>query len=163
MQSDRILLIPIDIDIIDSLLESDDAFKRKYGYINDGGEYLNPSPEYLHKVRDEIINHPEVYPLAVDYLIIVKDIKTVIGSIDFKYLPVDGVSEIGYGMTPTYEGHGYMSEAVVLLLEYGKQNGIKTVVADTLLDNIKSQNVLKRAGFKIDRIDQNKLWFIKNL
>ena len=163
MQSDRILLIPIDIDIIDSLLESDDAFKRKYGYINDGGEYLNPSPEYLHKVRDEIINHPEVYPLAVDYLIIVKDIKTVIGSIDFKYLPVDGVSEIGYGMTPTYEGHGYMSEAVVIMLEYGKQNGIKTVVADTLLDNIKSQNVLKRAGFKIDKIDQNKLWFIKNL
>lgn len=163
MQSDRILLIPIDIDIIDSLLESDDAFKRKYGYINDSGEYLNPSPEYLHKVRDEIINHPEVYPLAVDYLIIVKDIKTVIGSIDFKYLPVDGVSEIGYGMTPTYEGHGYMSEAVVIMLEYGKQNGIKTVVADTLLDNIKSQNVLKRAGFKIDRIDQNKLWFIKNL
>lgn len=163
MQSDRILLIPIDIDIIDSLLESDDAFKRKYGYINDGGEYLNPSPEYLHKVRDEIINHPEVYPLAVDYLIIVKDIKTVIGSIDFKYLPVDGVSEIGYGMTPTYEGHGYMSEAVVLMLEYGKQNGIKTVVADTLLDNVKSQNVLKRAGFKKDRIDQNKLWFIKNL
>ena len=163
MQSDRILLIPIDIDIIDSLLESDDAFKRKYGYINDGGEYLNPSPEYLHKVRDEIINHPEVYPLAVDYLIIVKDIKTVIGSIDFKYLPVDGVSEIGYGMTPTYEGHGYMSEAVVIMLEYGKQNGIKTVVADTLLDNIKSQTVLKRAGFKIDKIDQNKLWFIKNL
>ena len=163
IETARLLLIPITIEMIDSLLESDEAFLNHFGYINNGGEYLNPSPEYLQKVKDELIANPEVYPLAVDYLIVIKEIKTVIGSIDFKYLPKDGVSEIGYGMTPTYEGNGYMTEAVQAMLEYGKINGISTVVADTLKQNIKSQKVLLRNGFRQDKIVDNMIWFIKEL
>ena len=161
LESKRLLLIPMDIDIIDSLLESDDVFLFKYGYINDGGEYLNPSPEYLHKERDRIVSNPNNYPLAVDYLIIIKEIKTVIGTIDFKYLPVDGVTEVGYGMTPKYEGKGYMSEALGLMIEFAKENGVKKIKADTLPTNIKSQNVLKRNGFIFDKEENNMLWFIK--
>ena len=163
IESKRLLLIPIDIDIIDSLLESDDAFLSKYGYINHGGEYLNPSPDYLHNIKNRLIEHPEEYPLAVDYLIIIKDIKTVIGSIDFKYLPKNGVTEIGYGMSKEYEGHGYMSEAVSLMLEYGKANGITKVIADTLKSNVKSQNVLKRNGFILDKFEEKVIWFCKKL
>ena len=55
IESKRLLLIPIDIDIIDSLLESDDAFLSKYGYINHGGEYLNPSPDYLRNIKNRLI------------------------------------------------------------------------------------------------------------
>lgn len=163
IESNRLLLIPIDIEMIDSLLESDEAFLSKYGYINNGGEYLNPSPDYLHKIKNRLIEHPEEYPLAVDYLIIIKDIKTVIGSIDFKYLPKNGVTEIGYGMSPEYEGHGYMSEAVSLMLEYGKANGVIKVIADTLKENIKSQNVLTRNGFILDRFEDKVIWFYKTL
>ena len=112
LETRRLLLIPIDIKIIDALLESDEYFLNKFDFINDGGEYLNPSPDYLKKIRNRLLEHPEEYPLAVDYLIIVKDIKTVIGTIYFKSLPFNGVSEIGYGMTPKYEGNGYMSKAL---------------------------------------------------
>ena len=107
IETERLLLIPVDHEIIDSLLDSDESFLHKYGFVNDGGEYLNPSPDYLHKIKKRLIEHPEEYPLAVDYLITIKDIKTVIGTIYFKSLPdKDGFSEIGYGMTPKYEGHG---------------------------------------------------------
>ena len=163
IETERLLLIPIDIDMIDSFKESDDAFFMRYHLINDGGEFLNPSPEYLNKVRQEIIEHPEVYPLAVDYLIVIKELKRVIGSIDFKYLPKDGVSEIGYGLTPSYEGNGYMTEAVKAILEYGKKNGITKVLADTLINNVKSQNVLKRNGFVFDREENGFFWFYKDL
>lgn len=149
--------------MIDSLLESDDAFLSKYGYINHGGEYLNPSPEYLHKIKNRLLEHPEEYPLAVDYLIIIKEIKTVIGSIDFKYLPKNGVTEIGYGMSLEYEGHGYMSEAVGLMLDYGKAHGVTRVIADTLIENTKSQNVLKRNGFSFYKEENGMFYFQKEL
>lgn len=163
LETERLLLIPFDIDVIDALLESDAVFLHKYGYINDGGEFVNPSPDYLDKCKKRLIEHPEDYPVAVDFLIIVKELKTVIGSIDFKYLPKNGVSEIGYGMNPKYEGHGYMSEAVELMLNFGKENGISKVVADTKPSNIKSQNVLKRNGFILDKTEGEMLWFKKDL
>ena len=163
LESQRLILLPISLNMIDSLLESDDAFLSKFGYINEGGEYLNPSPEYLHKIRSRLVTHPEEYPVAVDQLIILKDSNTVIGTIYFKYLPKDGVSEVGYGMNPKYEGYGFMSEALAMMLDFGKQNDVKKVVADTSVDNIKSQNVLKRNGFALDSAKDNTLWFSKEL
>ena len=163
METNRLLLIPIDVEIIDALNESNKSFYVKYGYKNEGGEYLNPSPNYLHKIKSRLLDHPEEYPLAVDYLIIVKDIKTVIGTIYYKYLPQDGVSEIGYGMNPKFEGNGYMSEALTKMLEFGKENGIKIVKADTLKTNIKSQNVLYRSGFLLEKREEELMYFIKIL
>ena len=133
-------------------------------FINDGAEYLNPSPQYLHKIKQRLIDHPEEYPLAVDYLIIVKEVKNVIGTIYYKYLPdVDKTSEIGYGMNPKYEGHGYMSEALSAMLLMGKENNISKVIADTSIDNIKSQKVLIRCGFELIKKENDKLWFSKSL
>ena len=159
IEGKRIELIPVDVEIIDTLLISDEAFFERYGLRNDGGEYLNPSPDYLHKIRTKLIEHPEEYPLAVDQLIVLKDIKTVIGTIYYKSLPIDGVSEIGYGMNPSYEGNGYMSEALLLMLIVGKKYGINKVTADTTIDNIKSQKVLRRNGFVLDKIEGNMMWF----
>ena len=164
LETKRLSLIPIDCGMIDSLLESDQAFLDRYGFINDGGEYLNPSPDYLHKIKRRLIDHPEEYPFAVDYLIVVKEIKTIIGSIDFKRLPdKEGITEIGYGMSPQYEGHGYMTEAVMAMLDYAKEYGVVKVVADTLIPNKKSQNVLGRCGFSFVKEEGEMFWFEKLL
>ena len=164
LETKRLLLIPVDCEILDSLLESDEVFFNKYGFVNQGGEFLNPSPDYLYKIKQRLFDYPEEYPLAVDYLIVVKEIKTVIGTIYFKYLPnEDGTSEIGYGMNPKYEGHGYMSEALSTMLLFGRDNNIVEVVADTLVDNVKSQNVLIRCGFSLIKKENDKLWFSKAL
>lgn len=160
METERLILMPLDCEMLDSLLDSDDAFLAKYGLINDGGEYLTPSAEYLLKEKQRLLDHPEVYPFAVDYLIVIKELKTVIGSIDFKYLPDEqGVTEIGYGMRPKYEGHGYMTEAVLAMIAFAKENGVKTIVADTLPDNAKSQRVLVRCGFTFSKKENGMLWF----
>ena len=155
----RIKLIPIDVEMIDSLLTSDECFYEKYGLKNDGGEFLNPSHDYLRKIKDRQLAHPEEYPLAVDQLIILDETNTVIGTIYFKSLPVDGSVEIGYGMSPHYEGNGYMSEALLLMIIVGKKYGINKVTADTTIDNIKSQKVLRRNGFVLDKIEGNMMWF----
>ena len=159
----RLILVPIDVGMIDSLLVSDEVFLREYGYINKGGEYLNPSPDYLHKIRARLVEHPEEYPLAVDQLIVLKESNTVIGTIYFKSLPANGISEIGYGMSPEFEGNGYMGEALDAMLTYGRENGIQKAIADTTKDNVKSQNVLARAGFVQVKDDGDMLLFEKEL
>ena len=164
IETDRLLLIPMDLNVIDALLESDDAFFNRYGIINDGGEFINPSPDYLHKEKRRLVDHPEEYPFAVDYLIVVKATKTAIGSIDYKRMPDENaISEIGYGMSPQYEGHGYMTEALLAMISFGKDNGVKKIIADTLIDNVKSQNVLLRCGFSQTGKEGNKYWFAKSL
>lgn len=161
MENDILKVIPITIDMIDCLLESNEAFYNNYGLINDGGEFLVPSKNYLLLIRKRMIERKEEYPLAVDHLIVLKSINTVIGSIYYKYLPKDGVSEIGYGMNNKYEGHGYMTRALKLMIEYGKANGIEIIKADTLIQNKKSQNVLLRNGFNEDYRDDKNIYFIR--
>ena len=162
-ENERIKLIPITLEMIDHLLISDKDFYDTYGLVNEGEEYLNPSPDYLHKIRKRLEEHPEEYPLAVDQLIVLKETNTVIGTIYYKKLPNHGASEVGYGMNPKYEGHGYMTEALSLLLEYGKIHGVTIVFADTLCNNFKSQNVLDRNGFIAYKEDGHTMWFSKML
>lgn len=95
-------------------------------------------------------------------MIILKESKTVIGTIYFKSLPQNGECEIGYGMNPAYEGNGYMTEALMAMLEFGKANGVARITAETTVDNIKSQNVLRRSGFAIGKAEGNHLWFSYN-
>jgi glycine hydroxymethyltransferase len=77
-------------------------------------------------------NIKEVIP---EFLLVLKENGHVIGSIDYKYIPVNAVTEVGYGMNPHYQGQGYMSEALTAFLKLGQRLGIKTVLADTLKAN----------------------------
>ena len=113
---------------------------------------------FLRKLEREIAEDPEHYLFFTEFLIVLKETSHVIGSIDFKYVPRGGVTEVGYGMNPAYTGHGYMSEALAAFLRFGKSLGVRKVLADTRPDNVKSQNVLKRCGFRFLREDKNLWW-----
>ena len=52
-------------------------------------------------------------------------------------------------MDKDHQGNGYMKEAVNLVLEYIKNDlELHRVEASTLVDNVKSQSVLKSCGFE---------------
>ena len=55
-----------------------------------------------------------------------------------------------------------MNEALTAFLALGKSLGIRTVLADTRPDNVRSQNVLKRCGFRFLREEGN-LWWERTL
>ena len=56
---------------------------------------------------------------------------------------------LGYCMAKDHQGNGYMKEAVNLVLEYIKNDlELHRVEASTLVDNVKSQSVLKSCGFE---------------
>ena len=57
--------------------------------------------------------------------------------------------EIGYELLPKYHGQGIMTEAVTKVLEYAiKTHGLKTIDAQTHIDNQNSIKLLQRLNFK---------------
>lgn len=71
-----------------------------------------------------------------------------IGDLCFKGLGEDGVVEIGYGTYTGFEGKGYMTEAVMALVQWAcRQSGVLRIEAETDKDNKASQRVLEKAGF----------------
>jgi RimJ/RimL family protein N-acetyltransferase len=75
--------------------------------------------------------------------------RVVVGTADFKNVPnKDNEVEIGYGLGKGFEHNGYMTEAVQAMCNWAiAQNNISHVIAETDIDNLQSQNVLRRCGF----------------
>lgn len=60
----------------------------------------------------------------------------------------NNIAEIGYVLKPDFRGHGYMTEAVKTVTEFGLQEmKVLQVCAYTEHDNRASQSVLVKAGF----------------
>jgi RimJ/RimL family protein N-acetyltransferase len=97
-----------------------------------------------------IENDPENYMYHSFWFIIRKSDKKVLGSMDFKNIPNElGEVEIGYGLGTKYEHNGYMTEAIKAFCKMALNiEKIKTVIAETEIENIPSQKVLERCGFK---------------
>ena len=162
IETKRLILFPHTKENL-ALFNSDiKAFEREYGVKYSGEELDYILKDYLKKLEKEIENDPENYLFFTVFLIVLKESDLVIGSIDYKYKPKDGVTEVGYGLNTEYEGHGYMTEALTAFLEFGGSLGLKAVLAETLKENVRSQNVLKRCGFHFLREDKN-LWWKINL
>ena len=162
IETERLVLFPYTAENL-ALFNSDlPLFEETYGVVYRGEELDYLLIGFLKKLEKEIAEDPAHYLFFTEFLITLKENSRVVGSIDYKYIPRNGVTEVGYGMNPAYTGHGYMTEALTAFLDFGKKLGIRTVRADTLPDNVKSQNVLKRCGFRFLREDGN-LWWEKEL
>ena len=162
LESARLVLFPYTAENL-ALFNSDlPRFEEEFGVVYRGEELDHLLRTFLLKLEREIAEDPERFLFFTEFLIVLKENSRVIGSIDYKYVPQDGVTEVGYGLNPDYEGYGYMTEALTAFLSFGKGLGIRVVRADTLKENTKSQNVLKRCGFSFLKEEGN-LWWEKEL
>jgi len=107
-----------------------------------------------------IENDPANYMYHSFWFIIRKSDKKVVGSMDFKNIPDElGEVEIGYGLGTKYEHNGYMAEAIKAFCEMALNNEkIKTVIAETEIENIPSQKVLEKCGFKKYKEEKTIWW-----
>ena len=160
LETERLVLFPYTKENL-ALFNRDLGAFEDYFDVRYRGEELDYLLKgFLLKLEDEIAADPEHFLFFTEFLIVKKDDSRIIGSIDYKSIPKDGVTEVGYGMNPAYTGHGYMTEALRAFLDFGRSLGIRIVRADTLPDNIPSQNVLKRCGFRFLCEDGNLWWEI---
>ncbi len=159
IETERLVLFPYTEENLPLFNNDLPRFEEAFGVAYRGEELDHLLRDYLRKLEHDIAADPEHFLFFTEFLIVLKENSHVIGSIDYKYVPHDGVTEVGYGLNPRYEGRGYMSEALRAFLDFGRAKGIKSVLAETLPDNLKSQNVLRRCGFRFLRAEDGKLWW----
>ena len=158
IETERLLLFPYTKENL-ALFNSDiEGFERELGVEYQGEELDYLLKDFLLKLEKEIEEDPENYLFFTEFLIVLKETDKIIGSIDYKYVPRGGLTEVGYGLNPLYQGRGYMTEALGALLEFGKLLGIRRVRADTLKDNIASRRVLQKCGFRFLKEEGNLWW-----
>ena len=86
-------------------------------------------------------------PKTIRYGITLKENGELIGAIDVVDY-VDGNPEIGYCLARRYWNNGYMSEACNALIEYLFSIGYKVVVIEADENNVGSNRVIEKCGFK---------------
>ena len=137
IETERLVLFPYTKENL-ALFNTDlPAFEERFGVRYRGEELDYLLRGFLQRLEAEIAGDPERFLWFTEFLIVLRENDCVIGSIDYKYVPVDGVTEVGYGLNPAYEGRGYMTEALTAFLAFGARRGLRTVRADTLPDNLR--------------------------
>ena len=107
--------------------------------------------DVLREAYTEMLNgalaHPNERAWYAIWMIALRN-GTHVGELCFKGVSPDGAVEIGYGISESYEGRGYATEAVSAVTAWAsRQEGIKCVEAEAEEDNIASLRVLEKAGF----------------
>lgn len=99
------------------------------------------------------------------WAITLKDNPKLIGTIVYWHIAKENdKAEIGYEMLPEYQGKGIMQETLTEVIRFGFEiMQLKTIVAETKANHLKSINVLKKCGFEeIEKIDDGYLVYRLN-
>jgi RimJ/RimL family protein N-acetyltransferase len=109
----------------------------------------------------EALKHPDTYWWYTNWQIILKAGNKSIGSACFMKEPDEcGQVEIGYGINEEYRNQGYVTEAAKAICDWAlQQNNVKSVIAETEVDNYASHRVLEKCGlWKYKSLDETVLW-----
>lgn len=147
LETDRLLLIPFTIELIEATLLG----RKKLAELS-GFEVASEWPGiefsfYLPFALEELKKNPEMEKWT--RLIILKKEHKIIGEISAQGNDKDSwVPELGYGIVDSYSNQGFATEAVKIFLEWlTKSEKIPLIKAKTYLRNTKSQHILKNSGF----------------
>lgn len=93
---------------------------------------------------------PDVHPWQTYWLVVIQQENLGAGMAGFKGAPdPDGCVEIGYGISPRYQGRGLMSEAVRALVDWALgQPGCNCVTA-TRVSHPASRRLLEKLGAQL--------------
>jgi len=168
IESNRLILLSLTQEQIVLLSRSRAELEQSLGLIISNFQ-LNTSDEFLvefYKALSDIVipmlrGNPDNYIWFTHWLIINKSKNLTIGGIGGSGLPNnDGQIIIGYFIDKKFENQGYATEAVRSFTDWMFLNpDLKSVIADTPLDNIGSQKVLEKVGFKsVGQVKEGLRW-----
>lgn len=136
LKTKRMLLRPMTDEEIEALIAHTDSAELRTAY----GEML-----------DGCRRDPENRIWYAPWRMTLQGSQTYLGDIDFKGPAKNHAVEIGYGILPEHEGHGYTTEAVQAMTQWAfGQKDVVFVEAETDPDNKASQRVLEKSGFVPD-------------
>lgn len=131
--------------------DADQIFKiRTDARVN---EFLDREPaksidDSLKFINNILKNHEKQN--AIMWAITSKNEPQLIGTVVYWHIVKEkDKAELGYEMLPEYFGRGIMREALMEVIRFGFENMLlKTIVAETRADNLRSVNALEKCGFE---------------
>lgn len=160
MESERLFLCPLNARQLRLWISDLPAMEREWDCHYEG-EPMEGTFRDIVRQQWEITSRDEQnYLFHSFWLLLRKTDRVVVGAVDFKNLPnTQGEVEIGYGLGGAHERRGYMTEAVNTLCEWAlRREDVQSIVAETEIKNLLSQNVLRRCGFVLER-EEPTLWW----
>ena len=136
VKTKRMVLQPMPEEEIVELIEhtKEEEMRKAYGEMLDGSR-----------------QDPENRIWYAPWKMVLNESQKVIGDLCFKGPVTEHAVEIGYGVSPEYEGKGYMTEAVQAMVQWAfRQKDVIFVEAETDPENKASQRVLEKCGFVQD-------------
>ena len=131
--TERLFLIPLQPDGMRALLDR-----------TTDPELVGPYTEML----TLSLRHPEQWIWYTAWGLYQNDSGDFVGDLCFKGLPKNGQPEIGYGISPEFQGQGNATEAVRAACRWAlAQPGVDAGEAETEPANAASQAVLRKVGF----------------
>ncbi|WP_088838907.1 MULTISPECIES: GNAT family N-acetyltransferase [unclassified Listeria] len=148
LETRRLLLIEYTFEMIEATIKGISELEKVTGY--DVSEEW-PGIDfffYLPYVLENVKNKPEMTKWTK--LVVLKEEGIVIGEIGGQGNPDEtGEIELGYSIVESYQGHGYMKEALAeMVLWLVAQKKITRIFARSFEHNLASIHVLQGTGFK---------------
>jgi hypothetical protein len=156
LTSNRLRLIPLTIEQLQLLAQSRAGLEAALGLAVsdmdfDGGqglmeEFRAAIPSY---VIPAVAAHPDHFAWYTHWLVVHEPLNLTIGGLGITVLPdAEGQVMIGYFIDKKFENAGFATEAVGCLLDWVFLDpAVGAVAADTLVDGLASQRVLRKNGF----------------
>lgn len=140
-----------------------EQLSRELGVALDGSLFSGSISRAIHIKLDKMSSAPAARHVWHTFWLIILGGERAIGMIGFKG-PADtnGQVEIGYGIIPAQQGHGYATEAVSAFINWAfspGHKGVAAVIAETTRDNLASQRVLQKCGMKFYYAVDDYLWW----
>ena len=155
LSTDRLELVAATLEHASAELESPELLgSMLVAQVGSGwppGEYDRQAQEYFRdKLRE---GGPAVVGWYAWYVVLRNDClpeSVLVGAAGFCGPPNDGGEvEIGFSILSAWEGRGYATEAVKALVPHAfTESRVRRVIAHTTLQNLASQRVLEKSGFK---------------
>lgn len=132
IETERLRIYPASKTQMEAIIsaQTDDELKAAYSMMLEG-----------------CMNHPDKWEWFALWVIELHSGENV-GGLCFKGLDANGVAEIGYGISDSYQRNGYATEAVRAVCAWAFGNpDVTCIEAETDAGNTASQRVLEKCGF----------------
>jgi len=166
IQTTRLILIPMTLEVTKSLINGSSREVEKLGIKTDEKWPTEDTKDILPFICESL----EKYKIPSGFeiwMIVKKDNMQVVGDIGFKGKPDEkGEVEIGYGLVENERGKGIGFESLKSIIDWGiSQKSVNVIKADCLINNKASTRILEKVGMKeVNRDNDLIYWeFIKSV
>ena len=161
LQTERLRLIALDAENLRLSLENPQRMVDNLGLQRYTSAPQGELRAAVEQMLAGVLRDEANYLWYTHWQIVLKEQNDIIGGFCFKGPPgAKGQVEIGYGIEPSHQGKGYMSESLAEILRWAlAQPGVSAVVAETSKSNAASHAVLRKVGFAPYREAPDCLWW----